>query len=78
MAGDLGPSGLAGGRRGIRAAAFCWWRCEQMANEECAHCGVLITEWSTVAKRDNKIFCCANCANAHMSSERTSAETATG
>jgi hypothetical protein len=25
-------------------------------------CGVLITEWSTVAKRDGKIFCCANCA----------------
>jgi hypothetical protein len=41
-----------------------------MANEECAHCGVLITEWSTVAKRDGKIFCCANCANAHASSQR--------
>src|SRR5438105_6663473 len=77
---SCGHSALGGssGRRGIRAAAFCWWRCEQMANEECAHCGVLITEWSTVAKRDNKIFCCANCANAHVSSERTSAETATG
>jgi len=49
-----------------------------MANEECAHCGVLITEWSTVAKRDGKIFCCANCANAHMSSQRSSAESATG
>jgi uncharacterized Zn finger protein (UPF0148 family) len=49
-----------------------------MANEECAHCGVLITEWSTVAKRDGKIFCCANCATAHLSSQRSSAETATG
>jgi hypothetical protein len=47
-----------------------------MANEECAHCGVLITEWSTVAKRDGKIFCCANCANAHAGSQTTSAETA--
>ena len=47
-----------------------------MANEECAHCGVLITEWSTVAKRDGKIFCCANCANAHAGAERASTDTA--
>ena len=47
-----------------------------MANEECAHCGVLITEWSTVAKRDGKIFCCANCANAHTGSRSESTETA--
>lgn len=47
-----------------------------MANEECAHCGVLITEWSTVAKRDDKIFCCPNCANAHVSSQPAAAETA--
>jgi len=49
-----------------------------MANEECAHCGVLITEWSTVAKVDGKIFCCANCSNAYKASQRTSAESATG
>jgi hypothetical protein len=47
-----------------------------MANEECAHCGVLITEWSTVAKRDNKIFCCANCANAHVGSQSASSDAA--
>jgi hypothetical protein len=47
-----------------------------MANEECAHCGVLITEWSTVAKRDSKIFCCANCANAHAGSQSASADAA--
>ena len=47
-----------------------------MANEECAHCGVLITEWSTVAKRDDKIFCCPNCANAHTSSERAGSDKA--
>jgi hypothetical protein len=46
-----------------------------MANEECAHCGVLITEWSTVAKREDKIFCCGNCANAHMSSQRAAPDT---
>lgn len=46
-----------------------------MANEECAHCGVLITEWSTVAKRDDKVFCCPNCANAHKSSERAASDT---
>ena len=49
-----------------------------MANEECAHCGVLITEWSTVAKVDGKIFCCANCSNAHTASQRSSTESATG
>jgi len=47
-----------------------------MANEECAHCGVLITEWSTVAKRDDKIFCCPNCANAHVGSESATPEKA--
>ena len=47
-----------------------------MANEECAHCGVLITEWSTVAKRDGKMFCCANCANAHVGSQTASTDTA--
>lgn len=47
-----------------------------MANEECAHCGVLITEWSTVAKRDDKVFCCPNCANAHASSKQGAADTA--
>jgi len=47
-----------------------------MANEECAHCGVLITEWSTVAKRDGKIFCCANCANAHAGAGTASTDTA--
>src|SRR5438445_1077587 len=64
-------------RPGIRTAAPTV-EVQEMANEECAHCGVLITEWSTVAKRDNKIFCCPNCANAHVTSERASAETATG
>jgi len=49
-----------------------------MANEECAHCGVLITEWSTVAKVDGKIFCCANCGNAYKASQHASAESATG
>jgi hypothetical protein len=47
-----------------------------MANEECAHCGVLITEWSTVAKRDDKVFCCPNCANAHTSSQPAASDTA--
>ena len=47
-----------------------------MANEECAHCGVLITEWSTVAKRDSKIFCCPNCANAHAGSKSASDDAA--
>jgi hypothetical protein len=37
-----------------------------MAGEECSHCGTLITDWSTVAKRDDKVFCCTNCANAHL------------
>jgi ribosomal protein L31 len=41
-----------------------------MANEECAHCGVLITEWSTVAKREEKIFCCPNCANAYTGAQK--------
>jgi len=43
-----------------------------MANEECAHCGVLITEWSTVAKVDGKIFCCPNCGNAYKASQQAS------
>jgi uncharacterized Zn finger protein (UPF0148 family) len=47
-----------------------------MANEECAHCGVLITEWSTVAKRDGKIFCCPNCANAHVGAQTASTDAA--
>ncbi|TMC72566.1 MAG: hypothetical protein E6J15_10855 [Chloroflexi bacterium] len=71
---------LSNGRRAGLASALQprFAEVRVMANEECAHCGVLITEWSTVAKRDGKIFCCANCANAHMSSQRASAETATG
>jgi uncharacterized Zn finger protein (UPF0148 family) len=48
-----------------------------MANEECAHCGVLITEWSTVAKRDGKIFCCPNCANAYALAQRAPKEAPT-
>jgi hypothetical protein len=47
-----------------------------MANEECAHCGVLITEWSTVAKRDGKVFCCPNCANAHAGAQSASKDEA--
>jgi len=43
-----------------------------MAGEECAHCGVPITEWSTVAKRGDKIFCCPNCANAHVAARQPS------
>jgi hypothetical protein len=35
-----------------------------MADEECAHCGTLITEWSSVQKADGKVFCCKNCSNA--------------
>jgi uncharacterized Zn finger protein (UPF0148 family) len=46
-----------------------------MANEECAHCGVPITEWSTVAKREGKIFCCPNCANAAVAAERATGAT---
>ena len=49
---------------------------QAMANEECAHCSVLITEWSTVAKREGKIFCCPNCANAHAGSQSESTDAA--
>jgi hypothetical protein len=35
-----------------------------MANENCSHCGVLITDQSTVVRRDGKVFCCPNCATA--------------
>jgi len=35
-----------------------------MANEECAHCGTLITDWTSVAHRGDQIFCCNNCATA--------------
>ena len=63
-------------RQGGTRAAATRSEVRAMANEECAHCGVLITEWSTVAKRDNKIFCCANCANAHAGSQSASADAA--
>ena len=48
-----------------------------MANEECAHCGVPITEWSTVAKRDGKIFCCPNCGNAYARAQPAANEVPT-
>jgi hypothetical protein len=67
-------SGSAG-RRGISAAALGQGGAA-MANEECAHCGVLISEWSTVAKREGKIFCCPNCANAHVGSQSASTDAA--
>lgn len=31
----------------------------------CAHCGVAITDTSTVREVDGHTFCCANCANAY-------------
>ena len=48
-----------------------------MANESCEHCGVLITEWSTVAKRDGRIFCCPNCANTHAGAQKAPNEAPT-
>ena len=41
-----------------------------MANEECAHCGTLITEWSTVRNFDGKVFCCPNCSNAYARAQQ--------
>ena len=51
---------------------------EHMANEECAHCGTLITEWSTVAKREGKVFCCPNCANAYARAQEAPNEVPRG
>jgi ribosome-binding protein aMBF1 (putative translation factor) len=42
-----------------------------MANEECAHCGTLITEWSTTRTVDARVFCCPNCANAYSRAQQT-------
>ncbi len=33
--------------------------------QSCAHCGVAITDPSTVRQVDGRTFCCANCANAY-------------
>ena len=37
-----------------------------MADELCGHCDTLITDRSTVVERDDRIFCCNNCATAYM------------
>jgi hypothetical protein len=41
-----------------------------MAEEECAHCGTLITEWSCVDRQEGKIFCCKNCSNAFVRAQK--------
>jgi hypothetical protein len=43
-----------------------------MSHAECAHCGVLITDHSTMVERDGKSFCCNNCA---VAMERAQAPT---
>jgi len=35
-----------------------------MTDPECSHCGVLITDHSTMVERDGMTFCCNNCATA--------------
>ena len=43
----------------------------------CAHCDTLITDESTIAKRDGKTFCCNNCATAYMRAQEAPDETLT-
>ena len=35
-----------------------------MKNTFCAHCDTLIVDRSSVVERDEKVFCCNNCATA--------------
>ncbi len=35
-----------------------------MTDPECSHCGVLITDHSTMVVRGDQTFCCNNCATA--------------
>lgn len=38
-----------------------------MANmQSCAHCGVAITDESTMQQRNGQTFCCPNCAAAYQ------------
>ena len=43
----------------------------------CAHCDTLITDESTIAKRDGKTFCCNNCATAYTRAQEAPDETMT-
>ena len=46
-----------------------------MADEECAHCGTLITEWSSVQHVGGKVFCCRNCSTAYTRAQKAPSET---
>jgi len=49
-----------------------------MPHETCAHCGVTITDRSTMAERAGMTFCCNNCAVTGMGQTSQTTQAALG
>ena len=50
----------------------------EVTHMRCGHCDTLITDNSTVVKRESMTFCCNNCATAYARAQESPNEVPTG